>query len=409
MIGQTRKTICQLAAAVLLVVLLLSACASSASRVSEKIELGQKYLTELNYTEAVASFTEAIGLDPENIPAYMGRAESYKELKQYEEARADYTVVIEKTQELPYAQAQAYVGRAEVCNLSEDTSAAEKDCNIALSLLEQDNVGKKENIAEKLIREMKIRILQLHAEICMKLGWYDKAMEDYERLRELGIEMAQEQDAGQQLGGTYAVKYTAYGDVTEVRITVQAGQRQIYDWGVLNVNAEEMCGIIASLRAANQYPNYSEMVQDIRKLEDEREKKALDLNSYDDPEVIAYWQKWDAHLEKHSDYYAIYESELQRVSGIDWKPQYIVMTSLSQPVSRVEKTADAIYIYVPTGTREIGEKMVFSSYSGQSEAIDLNRALYEKEIDWSRPIYELDDRYEDEVTWSPRIEYREDT
>ena len=37
--------------------------------------MGRKYLTELNYTEAVASFTEAIGLDPENIPAYMGSAE----------------------------------------------------------------------------------------------------------------------------------------------------------------------------------------------------------------------------------------------------------------------------------------------------------------------------------------------
>ena len=37
--------------------------------------MGRKYLTELNYTEVVASFTEAIGLDPEHIPAYMGRAE----------------------------------------------------------------------------------------------------------------------------------------------------------------------------------------------------------------------------------------------------------------------------------------------------------------------------------------------
>ena len=42
---------------------------------ADKIELGRKYLTELNYTEAVESFTEAIGLDPEHIPAYMGRAE----------------------------------------------------------------------------------------------------------------------------------------------------------------------------------------------------------------------------------------------------------------------------------------------------------------------------------------------
>ena len=60
---------------IVLVLLLFTACSSKAAKAVEKVELGQKYLTELNYTEAVASFTEAIGLDPENIPAYMGRAE----------------------------------------------------------------------------------------------------------------------------------------------------------------------------------------------------------------------------------------------------------------------------------------------------------------------------------------------
>ena len=51
--------------------------------------MGQKYLTELNYTEAVASFTEAIGLDPENIPAYMGRAEMNELTTANETAWAD--------------------------------------------------------------------------------------------------------------------------------------------------------------------------------------------------------------------------------------------------------------------------------------------------------------------------------
>ena len=46
--------------AVLLEVFLFTACASGASKANEKIELGQKYLTELNYTEAVAAFTEVI-------------------------------------------------------------------------------------------------------------------------------------------------------------------------------------------------------------------------------------------------------------------------------------------------------------------------------------------------------------
>lgn len=57
---------------------------------ADKIELGQKYLTELNYTEAVASFTEAIGLAPENIPAYMGRAEVNELTTANEDALSDY-------------------------------------------------------------------------------------------------------------------------------------------------------------------------------------------------------------------------------------------------------------------------------------------------------------------------------
>ena len=85
------QRILRLFAALLLALTLFTACTSKAAKAVEKVELGQKYLTELSYTEAVASFTEAIGLDPENIPAYMGRAEAYIALKQYDDAKADYT------------------------------------------------------------------------------------------------------------------------------------------------------------------------------------------------------------------------------------------------------------------------------------------------------------------------------
>lgn len=74
----------------LLAALFFTACSSKATNAADKIELGQKYLTELNYTEAVASFTEAIKLDPDNIQAYMGRAEAYMALGEYDKALADY-------------------------------------------------------------------------------------------------------------------------------------------------------------------------------------------------------------------------------------------------------------------------------------------------------------------------------
>ena len=184
----------QLIEIILLAVFLFTACASGASKESEKIELGQKYLTELNYTEAVAAFTEVVKIDPSNIEAYAGRAEAYKGLKQYDDAKTDYTTVIEKADDLPYTQAKAYAGRAEVYELTDDTAAAESDCSVAIELLDQEDVGKKENAAEKLIRELKIKVLQFHAEVCMKLGLYDKAMGDYSSLTELGVDVSAEKE-----------------------------------------------------------------------------------------------------------------------------------------------------------------------------------------------------------------------
>ena len=134
---------------ILIGVLLLSmvfftACTSKAAKAMEKVELGQKYLTELNYTEAVASFTEAIGLDPENISAYMGRAEAYVGLKQYDDAKTDYTTAIEKAVEQPYTRAEAYVGRAEVNEVTNANEAASSVTRKALAI---------SRFAEKLLPE----------------------------------------------------------------------------------------------------------------------------------------------------------------------------------------------------------------------------------------------------------------
>ena len=102
------------AAAALAAAMLLTACAGGAASFDKQMELGRKYLSETNYAEAIAAFTEAIRLNPNDIEAYIGRAQAYTALKKYDEANADYTAVIEMTEEQPYQQASAYVGRAGV-------------------------------------------------------------------------------------------------------------------------------------------------------------------------------------------------------------------------------------------------------------------------------------------------------
>lgn len=417
MVTEKRRTGLRLIVAVLLEVFLFTACASGASKANEKIELGQKYLTELNYTEAVAAFTEVIKIDPSNIEAYTGRAEAYKGLKQYEEAKADYTTVIEKADDMPYTQAQAYAGRAEVYDLTDDTTAAESDYSAALGLLENEDVGKKENIAEKLIRELKIKVLQFHAEVCMKLGLYDKAMEDYAKLEELGVNMSEDDahESSQQdessAGGAYVWSYTDdEGNVTQMLLTVQAGSDQL-NAAVEYPPEAEVGSMIAYYKMQKNDPELLQAQKEMQKLSEKGSKVSaqIDPNHVTEAqmkELEAISAQWEALEAKYGDAIQRYENEMEKWAGIDWKPQVIETLVLSHPVSRVEKTSDVLYIYVPTGTKLVTEQMTFTSYSGRAETIDMTDSLYGGINDPATPIYEWDTS--SDANGSFRIEFRED-
>ncbi len=156
-----------LLAAALAALLLLTGCASKSRKAAQRLELGQKYLTEMNYTEAVTAFTQVIRLMPENIPAYLGRAEAYVGLEQYEEAKSDYTTVIEKSEKTnrPYTEVQGYMGRANVNELLQENSEALSDYEAAKSLLEQVDWDKFKQVTEKIIRDLLDRI----EEACRRL------------------------------------------------------------------------------------------------------------------------------------------------------------------------------------------------------------------------------------------------
>ena len=174
-----RKSTLRLFALVLLAAALFTACSSKAAKAAEKVELGQKYLTELNYTEAVASFTEAIGLDPENIPAYMGRAQAYVGLEQYDDAKADYTTAIEKTADQPYTQAEAYIGRAEVGELTTENEDALSDYEAASAALDKVDVEKITDVTEQMVEALKIKVYNACARLSAFFGRNEAAAASY--------------------------------------------------------------------------------------------------------------------------------------------------------------------------------------------------------------------------------------
>jgi len=159
MIAEQKKTPLRFLAVLMLALVLLTGCGSGSKKAVRQLQLGQKYLTEQNYTEAVAAFTEVIRLAPENIPAYMGRAEAYTELEQYDDAKTDYTSVITKTESRPYMQAQAYMGRGSVSEKIGDVSAAQSDYELALKALESLDISEASDTLRQDVESLKDQII----------------------------------------------------------------------------------------------------------------------------------------------------------------------------------------------------------------------------------------------------------
>ena len=57
---------------------------------ARNLDLGNKYLLEADYDSAITAFSEAIKIKPMSSDAYIKRGDAYRELGNYELAKADY-------------------------------------------------------------------------------------------------------------------------------------------------------------------------------------------------------------------------------------------------------------------------------------------------------------------------------
>ncbi len=79
-------------------------------QLQEQLDLGARYLQELNYEQALAAYTAAIELEPDNSDIYVLRGNVYALMEEYPEATDDYTQAIE----LDEQNISAYLGRGDV-------------------------------------------------------------------------------------------------------------------------------------------------------------------------------------------------------------------------------------------------------------------------------------------------------
>ena len=78
-----------------LVLILLVGCKSKGARVQEQLDLGSKYMAELDYESAIVALNKAIKIDPKNVDAYKMLAEVYEKSGRLDDARATLEKVLD--------------------------------------------------------------------------------------------------------------------------------------------------------------------------------------------------------------------------------------------------------------------------------------------------------------------------
>ena len=116
------------------------------------MDLGNRYLSELKYPDAVNAFTKAIDIEPKRSQAYEGRADAYSYMQEYDLAIADYERAIElapdhgeeiqiKLDDLRASSGPESAVESEVNAGSSEKTAAPEERNDNIAAPEEKNAG----------------------------------------------------------------------------------------------------------------------------------------------------------------------------------------------------------------------------------------------------------------------------
>ena len=124
------------------------------------MDLGNRYLSELKYSEAVNAFTKAIDIEPKRSQAYEGRADAYANMQEYDLAIADYERAIELASD---NGDEIQIKLDDLRESSGPESAVESEANAGTSENTANPEEKNENIAasEEKNAGSKIPVLKL--------------------------------------------------------------------------------------------------------------------------------------------------------------------------------------------------------------------------------------------------------
>ena len=126
-------------AVVAVVALIAVQSLSPKQRLRKQLELGDKYLSELDYEQAIVAYRTVIEIDPKNVEAYLGLAEAYVGLNDYEEAVNALTDCYDQTDHegIPAQLTETYMGWAEYVLSADGSHESDSALAYALEILQE--------------------------------------------------------------------------------------------------------------------------------------------------------------------------------------------------------------------------------------------------------------------------------
>lgn len=137
---------------VICLMLMVTACTASSDTISidDQLSLGQKYLSDLDYENAILAFQKIIEVDPRNVQAYLGLAEAYEKTDKNEEA----ITALEKVIEIEPEKEEAYIKISDIYIKIGDIENAIRILMEALSKINSEAINQKlENVKSEFNSE----------------------------------------------------------------------------------------------------------------------------------------------------------------------------------------------------------------------------------------------------------------
>ncbi len=143
-------------AVVAVVALIVVQSLSPKQRLQKQLEIGDRYLSELDYEQAVVAYRTAIEIDPKNVDAYLGLADAYVGMNDHEEAVNVLAECYEQTEyeDIPVQMAEVYLEWAEFVLITDGSSGDDSSFTYALEILQTGYESTNDDRLIKRIEEL---------------------------------------------------------------------------------------------------------------------------------------------------------------------------------------------------------------------------------------------------------------